>query len=186
MEFFPTRAKWVTLVFVVGFLVDDGCGALWKRLQIDLVVPGVASFAILGTLNSTGPAFDTGLEVLRTTYPQQEWRLTFLPTPSCPEEVITVQTRLAEWYYTVHRQNSLCVIITPGKCSIETVTCIFCVVDFYRTIIPDINIKIEFFHYVLFMISLRFCWILVLINYQDDIFIEYFTIHCEGVISYCF
>ena len=112
----------VSFMFVVAFLLvptSYECDAFRKCLQIDLVVPGVASFSNLGTLNSSGPAFDTGLEVLRTTYPQQEWRLTFLPTPTCPEELITVQTRLAEWYYKVRRQNNLCVIITTGICLTE-------------------------------------------------------------------
>ncbi|OQV16376.1 hypothetical protein BV898_09521 [Hypsibius exemplaris] len=84
------------------------------RWQLEILAPGVSTFDFLGSLNYTGPAYETGLQTLRVTYPQHIWNMTYLASPSCFEHMDTVQAKLAEWYYVKRSQRSVAVIVMPG------------------------------------------------------------------------
>ena len=87
--------------------------------QVDIISPGFFDWTVPVTLSNTGPAFDTGMDILRTKYPDYNWTHEFLLDKligECTGLTDNIQYVLSRWFYTVRRKDVLSVIVTPGKC----------------------------------------------------------------------
>ena len=93
-------------------------GAKSSSFTVDIAIPGYFGLDSLSSLLYIGPAFDSGMHYLRSTYPNINWTSTYLTADgkTCADVVTYVQDLVAEWYYRKKDGTSdLQLIMTSGN-----------------------------------------------------------------------
>ena len=94
-----------------------GDSSFIHRLDVDIVTPTYTGTDSLGSRTYIDPAYTTGLEVLRQTWPQFNVSHRFLMSDltNCSDEKAEVQDTLSRWYYWERTSDSVPVILTCGN-----------------------------------------------------------------------
>ena len=113
------RKTVATVVLITG-LVSSEVRCTFA-LTVNIISPGMINFEAINSLNSIGPALDTGLQVLQQKYPNQTWRNlqladgTISRPSTCAALIENIQPLVARWYYREGSGEGLNVIVAPGK-----------------------------------------------------------------------